>query len=130
MIDSHTFTAEHIQNIRTKSGRDPVLIERVIFAFGLLETIARSGLPFIFKGGTSMMLLMDKPRRFSTDIDIMVEPGTNIDEYLERAADISLAVTAKRNVSCTPTGSRQRLRASTSLKLRKLTQTNRLFRIC
>ncbi|HYE82237.1 MAG TPA: nucleotidyl transferase AbiEii/AbiGii toxin family protein [Clostridia bacterium] len=88
MINQTTFTAEHIRSIQQQSKRDPALIERVIFAFGLLEAIARSGLPFIFKGGTSLILLMDKPRRFSTDIDIVVEPGTEIDKYLEIAAAI------------------------------------------
>lgn len=88
MINPETFTAEHIRDIQQQSKRDPALIERVIFAFGLLEAIARSGLPCIFKGGTSLMLLMDKPRRFSTDIDIVVEPGAEVDKYLEIAATI------------------------------------------
>lgn len=88
MINPATFTAEHIHNIQQQNKRDPVLIERVIFAFGLLEAIARSGLSFIFKGGTSLMLLMDKPRRFSTDIDIVVEPGADIDKYIEIASTI------------------------------------------
>lgn len=30
------------------------------------------------------MMLMDKPRRLSTDIDIIVEPGTDLDDYLEK----------------------------------------------
>lgn len=34
------------------------------------------------------MLLMDHPRRLSTDIDIIAEPGTNLDKYLDRAAEI------------------------------------------
>lgn len=34
------------------------------------------------------MLLMDKPRRLSTDIDIIVEPGTDLDDYLEKASAI------------------------------------------
>ena len=47
-----------------------------------------SDMPFIFKGGTCLMMLMDKPRRLSTDIDIIVEPGTDLDDYLEKASDI------------------------------------------
>lgn len=34
------------------------------------------------------MLLLDPPRRLSTDIDIIVEPGTDIDEYIRRAGKI------------------------------------------
>ena len=84
MIDNKTFTAEHIRSIQNRSKRDPSLIERSVFALGLLEAVARSGLPFIFKGGSSLMLLMEKPRRFSTDIDIVVSPGVEIDRYLNK----------------------------------------------
>ncbi len=59
-----------------------------MYAFGLLEALARVGMPFIFKGGTCLMLLMDNPRRLSTDIDIVVEPGTDLDDYLEKASVI------------------------------------------
>ena len=37
------------------------------------------------------MLLMEHPRRLSrlsTDIDIIAEPGTDLDEYLDRASEI------------------------------------------
>ena len=88
MINPNTFTAEHIQSIRGDSKHDPSLIERSIFALGLLEALTRAELPFIFKGGTSLMLLMDKPRRFSTDIDLVVAPGVDVEKYLERAAVI------------------------------------------
>ena len=88
MIDSKTFSAEHIRNIQSQTKRDPALIERSIFALGLLEAVARADLPFIFKGGSSLMLLMEKPRRFSTDIDIVVTPGVDIDGFLAVAATI------------------------------------------
>ncbi len=34
---------------------NPILVEKVIRAFCLLEALARSGCPFIFKGGSSLM---------------------------------------------------------------------------
>ena len=34
------------------------------------------------------MLLMEHPRRLSTDIDIIVEPGTDLDDYLDKASAI------------------------------------------
>ena len=34
------------------------------------------------------MLLMEHPRRLSTDIDIIAEPGTDLDKYLDRASEI------------------------------------------
>lgn len=35
-----------------------------------------------------MLLLLDEPRRLSTDIDIIVEPGTDVDEFIQRAGTI------------------------------------------
>lgn len=43
---------------------------------------------FIFKGGTSLTLLLDSPKRLSTDIDIIVAPGTDVNAYIEEAAKI------------------------------------------
>ncbi|MBQ9327112.1 MAG: nucleotidyl transferase AbiEii/AbiGii toxin family protein [Solobacterium sp.] len=43
---------------------------------------------FTFKGGSSMMLLLDHPVRLSTDIDIIVDPGTDVDGYIEAAGTI------------------------------------------
>ena len=88
MINPETFAEEHIRNIQQSTKRDPALIERTIFALGLLEALARSELPLIFKGGTSLILLLDEPRRFSTDIDIIVPIGTEIEKYLETTAKI------------------------------------------
>ena len=64
------------------------MLERTVYAFGLLEALARVGMPFIFKGGTCLMLLMEQPRRLSTDIDIIVKPDTDLDEYIKNASVI------------------------------------------
>ena len=37
---------------------------------------------------TSLMLILEKPARLSTDIDILVEPGTDVDDYIDKAARI------------------------------------------
>lgn len=88
MLTRENFSKEHIEEIRLDSGNDPALLERVLFAFGLLEAITRGGLPFIFKGGTCLMLLLKRPMRLSTDIDIIVEPDTDIDSYIKAAGKI------------------------------------------
>ncbi len=85
MLTKENYSEDHIRNIQNDYHRDPLLIERTIFAFGLLEALARVGLPFTFKGGTSLMLLLPRPMRLSTDIDIRVDPGTDIDAYIEKA---------------------------------------------
>ena len=88
MLAKENYTKENIQRLRDISGNDPSLLEKTVYAFGLLEAIAKVGMPFIFKGGTCLMLLLDKPRRLSTDIDIIVEPGTNVDMFIEKAGQL------------------------------------------
>ncbi|MBR1709697.1 MAG: nucleotidyl transferase AbiEii/AbiGii toxin family protein, partial [Clostridia bacterium] len=88
MFTSENYTADHIREVRERTKADPSIIERTIFAFGLLESISNVGLPFIFKGGTSLIILLEDPHRLSTDIDILVEPGTDIDDYIQRAGVI------------------------------------------
>ena len=88
MLSRDMYTGEYIQELHERTGNDPALLERVVYAFGLLEAIRRVELPFCFKGGSSLMLLLDKPRRLSTDIDIIVEPGTDIDRYIHKAGEI------------------------------------------
>ena len=85
MITRENFSEEHIRRLQDESRRDPLLLERTLFAFGLLETLVKVGLSFTFKGGINLMLLLPKPMRLSTDIDIVVEPGTDIDAYIEKA---------------------------------------------
>ena len=88
MLSKNNFTEEHIRSLQTESRRDPLLLERCVYAFGLLEAITTVGMPFVFKGGTSLMLLLEHPLRLSTDIDIIVKPGTTVDEYIEKASKI------------------------------------------
>lgn len=88
MIDPKTFGSEHIHELCSNNTRDPLLAERMLFAFGLLEALVRVEMPFIFKGGTSLMLLLQHPQRVSTDIDILVTPDTDIKAYIEKASTI------------------------------------------
>ena len=88
MIKRETFEETHIKELQQMSGRDPQLIERSLYALGLLEALSVVGLDFIFKGGSSMLLLLDHPMRLSTDIDIVVAPDTDISRYIAEAAKI------------------------------------------
>jgi hypothetical protein len=88
MLDAGNFTAENVRDLQRRTKRDPALLERVLFAFGVLEALVRVGMPFIFKGGTSLMLLLDHPKRISTDIDIVVAPDSDLDSYITQAAAI------------------------------------------
>lgn len=66
---------------------DTALVEKAIRALSLLESLVRSGCPFIFKGGTALMLHLDTSRRLSIDVDIVCSPGTDIKEYLGQYGD-------------------------------------------
>ena len=85
MLSKGNYTRENIERLQKISGNDPSLLEKTVYAFGLLEAISKVGMPFVFKGGTCLMLLLNKPRRLSTDIDIIVEPGTDVEMFIEKA---------------------------------------------
>lgn len=85
MLLRENYTAEHILRLREETGANPSILERTVFAFGLLEAIRSVDMPFIFKGGTSLLVMLDEPRRLSTDIDIIVDHDTDVDGYIEKA---------------------------------------------
>lgn len=72
MISKHSLTQEWLTEKRKLYKSDPSIMERVIYALKLLEELVQTDLQFIFKGGTSLLLLMDEPSRFSIDIDIII----------------------------------------------------------
>lgn len=89
MISESTFTKEWIQNKSSdykigKRRSDPMLIEKVTKALHLLEELAKTELKFIFKGGTSLLLLLNKMYRFSIDIDIIIEQEDVSDVDVEK----------------------------------------------
>ena len=89
MIKPHCFGKDWFQSMSKKYRyNDLGIIEKVIRAFALLDLLARSGCPYIFKGGTCVGLILgDKTRRLSIDIDIICPPGTNVEEYLDRISE-------------------------------------------
>ena len=53
MINPRSRSLEWITEVAQKMGvRDKALMEKTIRAFSLLEALARSGCPFLFKGVT------------------------------------------------------------------------------
>jgi hypothetical protein len=73
-----------VQHLTSELKADRNLVERALFAFGLLEALEKAKLPFIFKGGSCLLLLLKEPQRLSTDIDMIVEPNVNLDFYLKK----------------------------------------------
>ena len=87
MIDKTSLSAEWLAEKRRQYKKDPGIMEGMIYALYLLDQLILTGLDFIFKGGTSLILLMEKPLRFSVDIDIILRPGLKreeLEEYLSK----------------------------------------------
>lgn len=88
MINPKSRTSEWIKEAAVRiGGRDNILIEKTIRAFSLLEALVRSNCPFVFKGGSSLMLHTNTTKRLSIDIDIICPPETVIENYLNQYAE-------------------------------------------
>lgn len=87
MIHPDSRSIEWMYKVAAENNfKDIALIEKTIRAFSLLESLVRSGCPFVFKGGTSLMLHLHSARRLSIDIDIICPPGTDIELYIHQFA--------------------------------------------
>jgi len=95
MIDLSSLSKDWITDKQKQYGRDPAIIESMVHALYLLERLKHSGLDFIFKGGTSLVLLMEKAARFSVDIDIIIAQNFKrevLEEYLKKVVENSEGV--------------------------------------
>lgn len=80
MIDKENISLDWINKVaKEHKVTDKILIEKVIRALLLLEGLALQKIPFIFKGGTALMLHLDSSKRLSIDIDIIV--SEQIDDF-------------------------------------------------
>ncbi|MCQ9210848.1 nucleotidyl transferase AbiEii/AbiGii toxin family protein [Granulicatella seriolae] len=73
MILEQSLTTEWYDSVKLEyNNLDPNLLDKVTHAFYLLEKLTDTSLPFIFKGGTCLLLLLKEMKRFSIDIDIII----------------------------------------------------------
>lgn len=85
MINQQEISIDWINSVsKTNRSADKILVEKVIRALLLLEGLVKQKLPFVFKGGTALMLHLNSTKRLSIDIDIIL-PQTH--EYLEQILD-------------------------------------------
>ncbi len=99
MISPICFEKEWIEDLRKQKGLgrlNPPLLEKMIHALYLLQNLKKQGLDFVFKGGTSLVLLLENANRFSVDIDIIADkpydnPSTRseIEDLLDRIVEDS-----------------------------------------
>ncbi|MCC5851069.1 MAG: nucleotidyl transferase AbiEii/AbiGii toxin family protein [Verrucomicrobia bacterium] len=86
MIEGECFTTEYLQAQRRQFGLvDPLLLEKCIHALALLGLLAESEMPFLFKGGTSLLLHLPKIRRLSIDVDIVTSvTGSDLERTIQK----------------------------------------------
>ena len=74
MIKEKCFTEEWLDTFKKQVAHkriDKIILEKMIYALHLLEQLSASGLDFTFKGGTSLVLILEDANRFSIDVDII-----------------------------------------------------------
>ena len=82
MISEKSFTKEWLSHVNKtlewKRNDDQLKnLEKAIAALYLLESLSLTDMDFIFKGGTSLLLLLGKIHRLSIDIDVIVVKDIN-----------------------------------------------------
>lgn len=74
MFKEKCFTEEWLQSFKRQASYrkiDVIILEKMIHALHLLEQLQQNGLKFTFKGGTSLVLILEEENRFSIDLDII-----------------------------------------------------------
>ena len=89
MINQQEISIDWINSVsKTNRNADKILVEKVIRALLLLEGLVKQKLPFIFKGGTALMLHLNSTKRLSIDIDIILpQTHKNLEQILDEVAE-------------------------------------------
>lgn len=98
MILPQSQSKNWIMKVREKTPRmDPILIEKMIMALILVENLSVNNLDFIFKGGTSLALVLGSLQRFSIDIDIIISDDQDIEECFQNILKSSAFIRYEEN---------------------------------
>lgn len=93
MIKDNCFTddwLDRFKKLREHQRIDKIILEKMIYALHLLEQLKVNGLDFVFKGGTSLVLLLEEGNRFSIDIDILCRSNQEeLETLLQKVIDSS-----------------------------------------
>lgn len=88
MILPHCFEQAWIEGFRRRKqfrSLNPPVLEKMIQALYLLQNLKLAGMDFVFKGGTSLVLLLDRSSRFSVDIDVITQHSrTEVEAILDQ----------------------------------------------
>ncbi|MDR0307583.1 MAG: nucleotidyl transferase AbiEii/AbiGii toxin family protein [Chitinispirillales bacterium] len=81
VADKIYFTKEHIERCRFNASS--TLAEQALHCLELVAELSECGLKYQFKGGNSLLLILNEPKRFSIDVDIASgESRERIEEVL------------------------------------------------
>lgn len=93
MIKENCFTVEWLESFKKQPKHkkiDTIILEKMIYALHLLEHLKINKLDFVFKGGTSLVLLLEEGNRFSIDIDIICKTKRkDLEEVLDKVIESS-----------------------------------------
>lgn len=90
MILNNCFSQDWILHHQKElKAADPQILEKCIHALALLGHLSETGLPFVFKGGTSLLLHLPAIRRLSIDIDIVCNaPPADVYSAVQKIATL------------------------------------------
>jgi len=88
MINKEKISIDWINQVSKENRKaDRILVEKVIKALLLLEGLVKYDVPFVFKGGTALMLHLKSTKRLSIDIDIILPKEVeNFEKILDKLA--------------------------------------------
>ena len=93
MIKELCFTEEWVNSFKKQKEHiriDKAILEKMIYALHLVERLKANGLDFVFKGGTSLILLLEEGNRFSIDIDIICNADKiTLESILQKVVETS-----------------------------------------
>ncbi|HEX2957752.1 MAG TPA: nucleotidyl transferase AbiEii/AbiGii toxin family protein [Chitinispirillaceae bacterium] len=77
------FRESHI--ISSAFNTSKIITEQALHCLECVAQLNESGLQFIFKGGNALLLMLENPERFSTDVDISTDESTEaIEQHLNK----------------------------------------------
>jgi predicted nucleotidyltransferase component of viral defense system len=87
MVNADSFSTDWIESFRRQKQYariSPGHLEKMIHALAFVEQLSLQGFDFLFKGGTSLILILKEASRFSIDVDITTDVSQ---EVLEKHLD-------------------------------------------
>ena len=105
MIKPHCFEKPWIDAFKAQEKYrrlNPPVLEKMINALYLLQLLQKNDFKFIFKGGTSLVLILEKATRFSVDLDVITrhskeEIEGRLQKIVENSSFISWRLDARRS---------------------------------